>query len=164
MYICIYLHVILYISIRITIIKIFVVSHSCFDCIAICWTSFHVAAGHLYVSFGIMFIQVFCPFFFWLGCFYCCCYWEVGVLSGWRELKSKQGLNDHEFGFLLSAVRSHWASWAEMRHNLISFILYPKREFIGLRSLRSPVAYWRFKICPLKDLRSPAEKWFFFFF
>lgn len=64
MYICIYLHVILYISIRITIIKIFVVSHSCFDCIAICWTSFHVAAGHLYVSFGIMFIQVFCPFFF----------------------------------------------------------------------------------------------------
>lgn len=64
MYICIYLHVIFYISIGITIIKIFVVSHSCFDCIAICWTSFHVAAGHLYVSFGIMFIQVFCPFFF----------------------------------------------------------------------------------------------------
>ena len=31
-----------------------------------CWASFHVAVGHLYIFFGEMSIQVFCPFFDWV--------------------------------------------------------------------------------------------------
>ena len=35
-----------------------------------CWAPFPVPAGHLYVFFGNIFIQIFCPF---LIIFFCCC-------------------------------------------------------------------------------------------
>ena len=34
------------------------------------WTSFHVPLGHLYVFFGEMSIEFFCPFSDWAVCFY----------------------------------------------------------------------------------------------
>ena len=39
-----------------------------------CWPSFPVPVGHLYVVFGEISLQVFCPFFVWIVCFY---HWVV---------------------------------------------------------------------------------------
>ena len=51
-----------------------VVSHSSFDLHFSnnqgCWAFFHVLVGHLYIFFGEMAIQVFCPFFLWVVGFF----------------------------------------------------------------------------------------------
>ena len=47
-----------------------------------CWASFHVPVGHLYISFGEMFIQVFYPFFDCVVCFFW--YWVVWVFIYFR--------------------------------------------------------------------------------
>ena len=53
-----------------------VISHCgfdlCFSDVEWCWASFHVPVGHLRFLFGKMSIQVFCPFFNWGVCFFCC--------------------------------------------------------------------------------------------
>ena len=38
----------------------------------LCWRSFHVPFGHLFIFFGKMFIQVFCSFLIRLLFFFCC--------------------------------------------------------------------------------------------
>ena len=51
-----------------------VVSHGSFDMHFSnnqgCWAFFHVPVGHLYICFGEMSVQVFCPFFFFLSFFF----------------------------------------------------------------------------------------------
>ena len=50
----------------------------CICLMILCWTSFHVPIGHLYVFFGKMSIQIFRPF---CNCnFFFFCYWVVWVL------------------------------------------------------------------------------------
>ena len=52
-----------------------------------CCASFHVSVGHLYVFFGKMFIQVFCPFFFFLIFIYLFIYlWLCWVFVSVRGL------------------------------------------------------------------------------
>ena len=51
-----------------------------------CWASFHVFISHLYVFFGEMSVQVFCPLFDWVVCFpvltciSCLCLMEIYLL------------------------------------------------------------------------------------
>ena len=43
------------------------ISHCSFD-LHLIWTSFHVFISHLYIFFGGMSVQVFCPLFDWVVC------------------------------------------------------------------------------------------------
>ena len=45
------------------------ISHCSFD-LHLIWTSFHVFISHLYVFFGGMSVQVFCPLFDWVVCLF----------------------------------------------------------------------------------------------
>ena len=46
-----------------------------------CWAFFHVLVGHLYIFFGEMSIQVFCPFFQWLIGFFAVGLYKLFIYS-----------------------------------------------------------------------------------
>ena len=104
-----------------------------------CWSFFHVFVGHLYIFFGEMSIQGFCPFFHWLvGCISCLCILEIKPLS----VASFETIFSHSvsclFVFfwvslavqkLFSLMRSHGFIFA-----LISVALgdWPEKTFVRL--------------------------------
>ena len=63
------------------------------------WTSFHTSASYLYVFFGKMSIQIFCPFLNWIAfaCFVSFCCLVVWVLHIFWILTSCQIYNLHMF-------------------------------------------------------------------
>ena len=108
-----------------------------------CWAFFHVFVGHLYIFFGEMSIQVFCPLFNWVVGYFLLLSWmsclyilEIKPLS----VASFETIFSHSVGclfffmvsftvqMLISLIRSHWFIFA-----FISFALgdWPEKTFEG---------------------------------